>query len=137
MSIHLHPPVFAGQRTDGSPPANCKTTRRQQSAGSGGARFLWDQHRPHVITKDAGSGGARFLWDQHRPHVITKDAGSGGARFLWEQHRPHVITRDCGTSTVVRERLTSVRRTALAASHARHNRDAWKCRSQPRSGGES
>ena len=25
-------------------------------------------------------------------------------------------------------------RTALAASHARHNRDAWMCRSQPRSG---
>ena len=37
--------------------------------------------------------------------------------------------KDRGTSTVVRERLTSVRRTSVGREPRSTHRDAWKCRS--------
>ena len=141
MSIHLHPPIFAGQRSAERTEAlqQLQTTRRQQGAGSGGARFLWDQHRPHVITQGCESNTSqvreRPTWAEEWAHSVGREPRTTSKKMrVAGRQTPHVISQDCGNSTVVRERLTSVRRTSVGHDPRSTHRDACQCRSQPRSG---
>lgn len=98
---------------------NCKqTTRRQQSAGSGGARFPWEQHGPHVITKAVKSHTSqvreRPTWAEEWAHSVGREPRTTSKKMRAAgRQTPHVISQDCGNCTVVRERLTSVRRTSV------------------------